>query len=304
MPAAQVPADLVTSVAGRQGVVVLTKTDVGLGNVDNTSDATYSASIATLTNKTINGANNTLTVRLANDVTGNLPVTNLNAGTGANSASFWRGDGQWAPPAGGGDIVGPAASVDGELTAFSGTTGKVLKRPTQATGFVKHTLNGAFTSQTQMGNADIANTVIAGQTAKTTNLLDADQFLVYDTGATALRSITTSRVRKLPKNYLTGFVLSNGTDTVNDINVGAGVCRDSTDTYDITLTAMTKQLDAAWVAGTAAGGRDSGAISDNWWHVFAIYNPTTGVSDVLFSLSLSAPTYPSGYTAKRRIGLF
>jgi hypothetical protein len=37
----------------------------------------------TLTNKTINGANNTLTVRLANDVTGTLPVAN--GGTGITS---------------------------------------------------------------------------------------------------------------------------------------------------------------------------------------------------------------------------
>jgi hypothetical protein len=40
-----------------------------LGNVDNTSDATKNSATATLTGKTINGANNTLTVRLANDVT-------------------------------------------------------------------------------------------------------------------------------------------------------------------------------------------------------------------------------------------
>jgi hypothetical protein len=127
VPAANVPADLVTSVAAKQGVVTLVKGDVGLGNVDNTSDATKNSATATLTGKTINGASNTLTVRLANDVTGNLPVTNLNAGTGANSGSFWRGDGQWAPPAGGGDVVGPASAVDGDVTLFSGTTGKIIK---------------------------------------------------------------------------------------------------------------------------------------------------------------------------------
>jgi hypothetical protein len=38
----------------------LVKGDVGLGNVDNTSDATKNAATATLTNKTISGANNTL----------------------------------------------------------------------------------------------------------------------------------------------------------------------------------------------------------------------------------------------------
>ncbi len=71
------PTDTVTSVNGQVGMVSLTKSDIGLANVDNTSDDTKNSAIATLTNKTLDGSSNTLQ---------NIPqaaVTGLTAGLAA-----------------------------------------------------------------------------------------------------------------------------------------------------------------------------------------------------------------------------
>jgi hypothetical protein len=67
-------------------------------------------------------------------------------------------------------------------------------------------------------------------------------------------------------------------------------------------TALTKQLDVNWVVGTNQGMLDTGAIANGTYHLFLIERTDTGVVDLLASTSASAPTMPTSYNKKRRIG--
>jgi hypothetical protein len=143
--------------------------------------------------------------------------------------------------------------------------------------------------------------------AATLVLQQGQKALIYKTGATTFQADVYSDALSGPQvqGFFSGLaVTTNATDTANDIDIAVGVAAHDVSPYNLMqlTSALTKRLDAAWVVGTNQGGLDTGAVGNNTYYIWLIQRSDTGITDVLFSLSSTAPTMPTNYDRKRLLG--
>jgi len=186
-----------------------------------------------------------------------------------------------------------------DLTANVLTATSITTSILAATNVSTSILTAINVSTTSFAATSISTSTVSASSITVTGNVSATEYYGDGSNLTGLGN--------LPRGYLSGLTLSNGTDADHDIDIAVGEARDSGNTTDLSLSSiMTKQIDATWSSGTGAGGMASGVTlsADTWYHVYLV-ELDAGGTDAGFDTSTTAANLvaTSGIaSAYRRIG--